>query len=145
MTSLEFKSTFDEVAKEHKFEKAHGGWFLDSPECIIVLDLQKSNYADYFEMNVKIYVQGMFGRTYVRCKDLVKKDVGNVFMRQPNEYKDVFDFSMLMDDDRRKHRLEELFRVFVNPLTEKALSRHGLKELGARGTVYLLPAVKAEL
>ncbi|MBK9183572.1 MAG: DUF4304 domain-containing protein [Ignavibacteria bacterium] len=145
MISLEFKSTFNEVAKEHKFEKAHGGWFLESPECMVVLDLQKSNYDDYYYLNVKVFVQGMFGNTYARCKDLVKKDVGDVFMRHPDEYSDIFNFSKFMDDDRRKQGLEELFREFVNPLTEKALSREGLKELGARGTIYLLPAVKAEL
>ena len=74
MNSKEFKKLFGEVAKSRGFENAFGGWFIDSPESIVVLDLQKSNYEDYYEMNLKIYIQGMFGNFYSRNKDLIKKD-----------------------------------------------------------------------
>lgn len=145
MDSKEFKNIFDEVAKKNNFEKAFGGWFIESSECIVVLDLQKSNFGDYYELNIKIFVQGMFGNTYVKGKDLVKKHTGDIFTRQPNNYKDVFDFDTSMDDDKRKRKLEELFSEFIKPLTDKALSRQGLKELEAQEKIFLLPAVKAEL
>lgn len=67
MDSKEFKSIFDEVAKRSSFEKAFGGWFRESSECIAVLDLQKSNFGDYYELNIKIFIQGVFGNTYVIC------------------------------------------------------------------------------
>lgn len=145
MDSKEFKNIFDEIAKSNGFEKAFGGWFRESPECIIVLDLQKSNFGDYYELNIKVFVQGMFGNTYVKGKDLVKKHTGDIFTRQPNNYKNVFDFDTSMDDDKRKQGIEELFSEFIKPFTDKALSRQGLKELEVQEKIFLLPAVKEEL
>jgi hypothetical protein len=145
MDSKEFKKIFDDIANKNGFEKAFGGWFRESDECINVLDLQKSNFGDYYELNIKIFVQSMFGNTYIKGKDLVKKHTGDVFTRQPDNYKDVFDFDKLMDDSNRKNRLEELFSEFIKPFTDKALSRKGLIELETQEKIFLLPAVKEEL
>lgn len=145
MNSNEFKNIFDVTAKGNRFEKAFGGWFKESAECIAVLDLQKSNFGDHYDLNIKIFVQGMFGNTYTKSKALVKKHSGDIFTRQPNEYKDVLDFDMLMDDSNRKNRLEELFKEFIKPFTDKALTRKGLIELESQGRIFLLPTVKEEL
>jgi hypothetical protein len=145
MNSKEFKTLFHEVAKINHFEKAFGGWFRESLECIIVLDLQKSNFGDYYDLNIKIYIQGTFGNAYVKGKDLVKKDVGNVFRRQPKNYSEVFNFDTAMDDAYRKKRLEDLFSEFIEPFVNKALSKSGIKELAEKQEIYLLPAVKKEL
>ena len=51
MESKEFKKVFEKVAKANNFEKAFGGWFKESTECIVVLCLQKSNFGDYYELN----------------------------------------------------------------------------------------------
>ena len=145
MDSKEFKSIFDVVAKRSSFEKAFGGWFRESSECIAVLDLQKSNFGDYYELNIKIFIQGVFGNTYVKGKDLVKKHPGDIFTRQPDNYKDVLDFDAAMEDAKRKERLENLFNEFIVPFTSKALTRLGIKELAEQDKVFLLPAVKEEL
>jgi hypothetical protein len=145
MDSKEFKKVFGEVAKSNGFESAFGGWFKEGEECIVVLDLQKSNFGDYYQLMIKVYVQGMFGNTYSKSKDLVKKEGGDVFRGEPPHYKDVFDFDEPLDDERRKDRLTKLFSEFIVPFTDKALSRQGLKELAAKEEVFLLPAVKAQL
>lgn len=82
MDNQDFKYIFDILAKANNFEKAFGSWIKESSECIIVLDLQKSNFGNYFELNIKIFVQGMFGNKYVINKDIVKKHIGDVFARQ---------------------------------------------------------------
>ena len=41
MESKEFKNVFEKVAKANNFEKAFGGWFKESTECIVVLCFQK--------------------------------------------------------------------------------------------------------
>jgi hypothetical protein len=145
MDSKEFKKMFGEVAKSNRFESAFGGWFRDSAESIVVLDLQKSNFSDYYEMNIKIFIQGMFGNNYTRSKNLVKRDIGNIFRRQPPEYKSVFDFDEPMDDEMRKEKLEELFSEFIVPFSDKGLSKSGIRELADKGEITLLPAVKEEL
>lgn len=145
MDSKEFKKAFADAAKSNGFESAFGGWFKESTESIVVLDLQKSNFGDYYEMNIKIYIQGIFGNSYTRNKDLVKKDTGDVFRRQPPEYKSVFDFDEPMDDVGRKESLGKLFSEFIVPFTDKALSKSGIKDLAEKREITLLPAVKEEL
>lgn len=145
MDSKEFKKLFGEIAKSSKFENVFGGWFKESTESIIVLDLQKSNFGDYYEMNIKIYVQGIFGNNYSKSKNLVKREIGNIFRRQPPEYKSVFNFDEPMDDEKRKADLAKLFSDFIVPFTDKALSKSGIRELAEKGEIFLLPAVKIEL
>jgi len=146
MNSKEFKNTFNAVARENGFEKAYSGWFKESQECILVLDLQKSNFGDYYEMNVKIFVQGVFGNHYVKSKDLVKRDIGNIFTRQPKEFRDVLVFDDIqMTDEERVSKTKELFAKFIVPFADKAMSIPGIEELEAQGTIFILPAVKEEL
>ena len=82
---------------------------------------------------------------YTRSKDLVKKNVGDVFTRQPSDYSNVLDFDISMDDGKRIEKLESLFREFIVPFTDMALSRLGLRELAKEGKIFLLPAVKEGL
>jgi hypothetical protein len=145
MDSKEFKKILDDTASNSGFEKNFGGWFKESDECIVVLNLQKSNFGNYYELNIKIFVQSMFGNTYVKGKDLVKKHTGDIFTRQPDDYKNTFDFDISINDNDRKQKLEELFREFIKPITDKALSRKGLIELETQSRIFLLPAVKEEL
>ncbi|MDO5665162.1 MAG: DUF4304 domain-containing protein [Bacteroidia bacterium] len=145
MDSKKFKKLFGEIANSNSFESAFGGWFKESTESIIVLNLQKSNFGDYYEMNIKIYIQGMFGNNYSKSKNLVKSDIGDVFRREPTEYKSVFDLEELMNDEKRKERVEQLFSEFIVPFTDKALSKSGIGKLAEKGEIFLLPAVKEEL
>ncbi len=132
------------MAKSNDFESAFSGWFKESNECVVVLDLQKSNYGNYYELNIKTFIQGMFGRHYTKCKDLVKNDTGHFFGRQPKEYNCVLDLDSQIDDDLRRAKLDSLFKDFIVPTTNKTLTRAGLGELAKSG-VFLLPAVKKEL
>jgi len=146
MNSKEYKNTFHEIAKENGFEKAFGSWFKESKECILVLELQKSNFGDYYEMNVKVFIQGAFGNKYFKNKDLAKKDMGDVFTRQPKEMRNVFIFDdVQMTDEERISNTKKLFNEFIVPFTNKALLRSGIKELAEEGKIILLPAVKKEL
>ena len=83
MQNKEFKKIFDLVAQNNGFEKAFGGWFRESNECIVSLDLQKSNFSNLYYLNIKIFVNGMFGHCYSKSKALIK-DTGNIFRREPN-------------------------------------------------------------
>lgn len=145
MNSKEFKAVFNEYAKKNGFESAFGGWFKDGPSSIIVLDLQKSNYGDYYELNIKIYIQGMFGNNYLRSKDLVKKEIGNVSLRQPAAFRSIFNFDEAMDDDFRRQKLNELFSEFITPISNRAMSLPGILELEKQKEIHLTPAVKGEL
>ncbi|MES2389559.1 MAG: DUF4304 domain-containing protein [Bacteroidota bacterium] len=145
MDNKEFRKLFGITAKYNGFESAFGGWFRESMECIIVLSLQKSNLGDYFDLNIKIFIKGIFGYSYVINKDLIKNDTGDVFRRQPQEYSEVFNLDARMDEAERKNKLEILFGKFINPFTDKSLLISGILEQAEMSEVALLPAVKAAL
>lgn len=91
MEKSEFKKFFGKEARNNGFEFAFSGWFKESTECIIALDLQKSNYGNYYYINIKIFMQGCFGKQYVKSKYLVKNEIGNIFSRTPDNYAEVLD------------------------------------------------------
>lgn len=145
MNNNEFKKTFYDIAKANGFSYAYGGCFQQSAESIIVLELQKSNYANNYYLNFKIYIHNMFGINYVYNKDLVKKDIGDIFLRPPMKYNPALDLEENINDEKRILILTSLFNDFIVPLTEKALSINGIRELAKKKQIDLLPAVKKEL
>ncbi|MDX2278013.1 MAG: DUF4304 domain-containing protein [Saprospiraceae bacterium] len=145
MDIKEFKIVFGEVAKAHNFKKAHGGWFKESPECLAILELQKSNFGNYYQLNIKIFIQGFFERIYLPSKDLIKSSMGHVNSSETKEYKNVFDFDEPMEDNLRKKRLLELFENHIVPFTDKTSSRSGIRALSENGEIILLPSIKEGL
>ena len=143
MNSKEFKNVFDSVAKVNGFAKAFGGWYKDSSECLAILELQKSSFSDSYYLNIKIFIQGAFDRTYLPNKDLIKSSMGHI----TNQIRDkaIFDFDESMDDEKRKEGLKKLFSEFIIPFTDKALTKSGIRELAEKGYIFLLPAVKQQL
>lgn len=140
-----FKKKFDDIAKFHGFESLFGGWFKESPECIFVIELMKSNFGNYYQLNIKVYVNGVFGKIYTKSKDLVKKDIGDIFIGEPREFKTALDLETLMDVKEREQKLQSLFKDFLVPFSEKALTKQGINELVEQGEIDLLPPVKVEL
>ena len=145
MDNKKFKQLFNDVARLYDFEQAYGAWFLESPECIVVLELQKSYFGNYYELNIKSFVQGAFGNHYVKSKDLAKKYMGNCLGRQPSEYNDIFDLEEDMEDECRKERLEYFFKNFLAPLLPKLLSLSDLSKLPEYGDIFIPSAVKNEI
>ena len=145
MDNKKFKQLFNDVARLYDFEQAYGALFLESPECIVVLELQKSYFGNYYELNIKSFVQGAFGNHYVKSKDLAKKYMGNCFGRQPSEYNDIFDLEEDMEDECRKERLEYFFKNFLAPLLPKLLSLSDLSKLPEYGDIIIPSAVKNEI
>jgi hypothetical protein len=145
MDTKDFKELFSRVAERNGFAPAFGGWFSESPECIQVIDLQKSNFGNYYEMNFKIFVRGMFGNIWLKNKGLVKKEIGNVLKRPPKDFGDVFNLDAQFEQAEREQRLSALFNDLIVPVATQASTRAGLLKLGEAGQIFLLPAVEAEL
>jgi hypothetical protein len=143
MESKEFKKIFNEVATNYGFEAAFGGWFKESDECIAAMYLQKSNYGNYYELNIKIFIQGIFGNQYKKTKDL-KYSKSAILARQPKEFQEAFDLDSSIESAARRTILQHLFATFINDFTKKALTRVGIEEL-IEGGLFILPTIKAEL
>ena len=145
MESSEFKKIFNEVAKENGFEKAYEGWFKEFDEIIIVLDLQKSNFGNFYYLNIKLFIQGVFGNKYIKNKQLVKLDVGDIFLRHPDIYSNLLDLDSSLEDNERKEGLIHMFKNFIVPFSNKTSTKEGIKELHKKGDIHILPAVQEEL
>lgn len=144
MSTEKLKSVFAEIAKKNGFDEISSAWFKESGEAIVVLDLQKSNFGNSYYLNIKIYIQGMFGNTYSKTNELIS-NTGDIFRREPKNFEDVFDLNNSIEDTVRATKLESLFKEFLVPLVNKALSKDGLRDLFDGKEIHILPAVKEQL
>jgi len=145
MDNKNFKLTFKKVAISNGFEAAFNGWFKKSDECVLVLELMKSNFGNYYLLNIKIFVNGVFGKNHIVNKDMIKKEIGNIHRGEPKIFENALNLEFPMDDAAREMELQALFHDFLVPFSEKALIKHGIYELAEQGEIALLPAVKEEL
>lgn len=143
MDSKEFKKIFGEVAKSNGFKSAFGGWFKESSESIVVLELQKSSFSNSNYLNIKVFIQGAFKRIYIPNKELIKSSMGHITNQIRD--KEILEFDTSIGEEKRNEDLAKLFSEFIVPFTDKALSKSGIRELADKGEITLLPAVKEEL
>lgn len=145
--SKTFKRLFGQVATARGFDGAFGGWFAASPECLVVLGLQHSQYAREVHVNLKVYVHGVFGVVaHQPSKALVSTQLGNAFCRaSPGKLTGTaMDLDAPLSDEERLTELGRIFEDIVDPIRVNAATRAGLRELRARGQIFVTPgAVRA--
>jgi hypothetical protein len=124
-----FKDLFNEKAKHNGFFYAYGCWFKESNECILILELQKSNYSNLYYLNMKIFIQGANKRIYKINKDLIKNEIGHGFRRSDKEFDQYFNLDLDLEYHLREQGIELLFNKFLIPFTRKAMTLKGVIEL----------------
>ncbi len=144
MDNKTLKLEFDRLARNAGFTKAFSGWYKESPECLAILELQKSNYANYYYLRIKVYIQGAFGNTYAPTKELMKDSIGSVG-GGAGAYGKYLDLTEPMEDKERIEGLAQLFKNKIIPFTDQTLTKAGIVALAEKGDIVLLPAVKEEL
>lgn len=76
-------------------------------------------------INIKIYINGLFGKIYDKSKDLVKKDVGHISGGEQQNYRDVLALDNDMRDEERIKRSHKMFKEFIIPFTKESLTKPG--------------------
>lgn len=145
MNNKELKNVFGEEAKANNFKKGPGGWYKESAECIAVLELQKSNFGNYYMLHVKVFIQGAFDRQYEPNKKLMKSSIGHVNSNKSTENIPALDLDKSMEDEERKDHLKKLFKDHIVPFTDSTISVAGIISLEECGEIFLTPALKEEL
>lgn len=141
-----FKNLFDEIAQKNGFERAFSVWFKEQDESMVVVDLQRSNYSHFYYVNINVYIQGFWGRTFKKGKDFNFGDGGAALStRSPKEYDLALDLENKINDQGRKELLEKMFTDFLLPFTKRTSTRSGIIEMYENDNYPLLPAVKKEL
>lgn len=145
MEANQFKAIFGGVAQAHGFTAAHGGWYQEHKAALFVLDLQKSNFGSYFELNLKLFLGHGPPINPAELKRLVRILGGDVFRRQPEEYRATFDLDASVDAADRRASLDQMFTELVDRIASAADSPAGILRLRDDGVVHLLPMAEVRL
>lgn len=139
------KRTFAEITKSIGLETKFGGFVKETEEVIIVLSFQKSNYSSQVYLNIKLYIQGVFGKKYQLSREVVVNDVGDVFRRAPRDYDEIFNLNTDLSDNARIEYLKKFIDEFLSGFVQQVSTVKGIMSLAEKGELFLLPAVKSEL
>lgn len=145
MEASQFKTLLGSVAKAHGFTAAGGGWYRQTPAAFFILNLQKSNFGNYFELNLKLFLGIELPGNPTDLKKLVKSQSGDAFRRQPEEYRSAFDLDSALADSERRNLFERLFHELVDRIASASVDPAGILRLRDEGVIYLLPMVEARL
>lgn len=145
METREFKILFGSVAKEHGFTPAYGGWYLETPTGLFVLNLQKSNFGNYFELNLKLFLGLQLSSNGVELKKTVKSFSGDIFRRQPEEFREIFDLDAEISLADRRKLLEKLFAELIDRMASGFASQAEILRLRDEGVIFLLPTIEARV
>lgn len=139
------KRTFAEITKSIGLETKFGGFVKETEEVIIVLSFQKSNYSSQVYLNIKLYIQGVFGKNYQLSREEVVNDVGDVFRRVPKDYDEIFNLNTDLSDNARIEYLKKFIDEFLSGFVQQVSTVKGIMSMAEKGELFLLPAVKSEL
>lgn len=139
------KRTFAEITKSIGLETKFGGFVKETEEVVIVLSFQKSNYSTQVYLNIKLYVQGIFGKKYQLSRKMVVNDVGDVFRRVPKDYDEIFNLNTDLSDNARIEYLKKFIDEFLSGFVQQVSTVKGIMSLAEKGELFLLPAVKEAL
>lgn len=139
------KRTFAEITKSIGLETKFGGFVKETEEVVIVLSFQKSNYSSQVYLNIKLYIQGVFGKNYQLSRKMVVNDVGDVFRRVPKDYDEIFNLNTDLSDNARIEYLKKFIDEFLSGFVQQVSTVKGIMSLAEKGELFLLPAVKSEL
>ena len=145
MILKDLKYFFTEATKSVGFESKFGCFVKTTNEVIIVLSFQKSYYSSQVYLNIKLFIQGIFGKKYQLSREMVNNDVGDVFRRAPKDYDEIFDLSSNLPDNIRIEHLKRFVDDFLSGFVQQASTVKGITLLAEQGDVFLLPAVKEAL
>jgi hypothetical protein len=70
---------------------------------------------------------------------------GDIFRRQPNEYRVAFDLESNMELAERRRLLKNLFNDVVDEIAAGASSPAGMLRLRDRGVLFLMPSIEIQL
>lgn len=145
MILKELKCFFTEATKSMGFESKFGCLVKTTNEVIVVLSFQKSCYSSLVYLNIKLFIQGIFGKNYQLSREVVVNDVGDVFRRAPKDYDQIFDLGSDLPDNERIEYLKKFIDEFLSGFVQQVSTVKGIMSLAEKGELFLLPAVKSEL
>lgn len=113
------------------FKKKANTWYLDNPETIVIVNVQKSSYGPKYYLNVAVWLKRL-GKAHVpkehkchiRCRwnSLIPMDE-----KQLERLMDLGDTSL--SDEKRIAEIATLMQKYVLPFLSKSTSLEGLRSI----------------
>ena len=138
------KKMFAVIASMRGFSQLSNFWFIESEECIFIIELLKSSYGNYYYLELKIFIQGVFGKKYTISKEL-GKTWRDVHIRLLPEYDIFLDLDTQLSYDDRKQGIESAFNNFVMPFSKKALFLSGICLLWNENQILMSDALRNQV
>ncbi|UZO81489.1 hypothetical protein NBT05_03205 [Aquimarina sp. ERC-38] len=145
MDPKEFKKLYTTTIKLYSFKKKYHGYMIELEDSTLFLDLQRSNFGIYFDLNIRVFIEGAFDIFYKKNPDQIKKNIGSIFMRQPVEYDKFFRLENDLTDIERKTGLVKLFELVILPLKDKVKTYNDILRSINNKELKVLPPVQEEL
>jgi len=125
---------FDRFCAEMGMEKHSGSWYSPGQEVRAVLNLQRSQYAPKYYINIGFCLGTTANLRYPREVDCEIRDrLDGVLPDLREELKDLLDLRTDIDDAPRIGRLTDILTSYLRPLLEDASTLNGLRALNAKG------------
>ncbi len=121
--------TFDEFGKASGGSKKSGSWYLRSPETIVVVNLQKSQYAVRYYVNVALWLLAAGPAEAPKtpqCHVQTRLD-GLVPPALEERLTALLDLGSPIDEKARREELLALLRAHLLPLMQASLSLESLR------------------
>ena len=117
-------------------------WYRRTDEVIVTCDLQKSQYAPSYYLNVGFYLRAFGNETHPKSHecDIVLR--GETILGEESEITQLLDLQQSIEDDDRSVRVYTLLVESLTPFITRGATVAGLREMVADGSLpdYMLGA-----
>lgn len=131
-TDNPIKSGIDSALKSSSFSRKTNMWYLDSPETVLVLDLQKSNFGDQYYVNLGIFakwVPSLVKKQPPRENEChIRARIDAVCPEgERSRFEKLFNLDdVSIGDDARREHVESVVSKFVVPFLLQCRTRDGV-------------------
>ena len=130
MDSAQFKKIVDNELKSQGFIKKGNSWYSSTNECIVLLNLQHSNFSSFYYVNL-----GSFLRKRNYDEKYPKETECHIRTRVPygvnddESYHEILDLTTDISDEKRELLLIDMIHKYCLPTLLKLSSIEGIKKL----------------
>jgi hypothetical protein len=130
MDKVKIKAIFDQVLKNKGFIKKGNTWYSSSNECVVLLNLQHSNFSPLYYVNLASFI-----RKHDDEEKYPRESICHIRMRTPaigengEKYAELLDLEANISDEKRETSLIDMIHDCCLPNLTKLSSIDGIKKL----------------
>jgi hypothetical protein len=130
MKNVKFKDIFNQILKNKGFVKKGNTWYNSTNECVVLLNLQHSNFSSLYYINLAFFI-----RKHNYEEKYPRESICHIRMRTPEigengeNYSELLDLETSISDEKRENSLINMIYDCCLPNLTKLSSIDGIKKL----------------